>query len=247
MGCDHLSELALETPLVIPAQGGCGLQVALTEQQDGWAVTIHSRPDGGEVWTRHATGVLSAAPPITDDTEFGAVGSQWPPAGATAVDIAEAHATEPESPGHEVTYGPVFQGLTRAWVQGQRVWAEVALPESQTDRAGAFGMHPALLDAVLRAAVFAAPHTPSPSRRVLDGDEARLPFHVTGLVLRASGTTRVRACLTRTGRDEISVAVTDSAGEPVLSIGSVLTRPGRKPTSRTGPTIRQYSYPGGPS
>ncbi|MEK8173593.1 polyketide synthase dehydratase domain-containing protein [Streptomyces sp. M19] len=68
--------------------------------------------------------------------------------------------------GHEVTYGPVFQGLTRAWSRGEHVWSEVVLPDVRAGQAEAFGVHPALLDAVLHAATFAglAPRSPPASR-----------------------------------------------------------------------------------
>ncbi|MEK8173605.1 hypothetical protein NKH77_45765 [Streptomyces sp. M19] len=52
-----------------------------------------------------------------------------------------------------------------------------------------------------------------------------LPFMFTDVVLRASGATRVRVCLTRRGEDEVSVEVADATGAPVLSIGSLLARP----------------------
>ena len=54
-------------------------------------------------------------------------------------------------------YGPVFQGLKSAWRRGSEVFCEVVLPESETARAGSFGVHPALLDAALHAgALFGA-------------------------------------------------------------------------------------------
>ncbi|MGC9382847.1 SDR family NAD(P)-dependent oxidoreductase, partial [Streptomyces sp. MH13] len=115
-----------------------------------------------------------------------------------------------------VVYGPVFQGLTRAWTQGERVWAEAELPEAQWAQAGAFGIHPALLDAVLQAAMF-ADQGPMGA--------ARVPFMFSDVVLWATGATQARVCLDRTGAEEFSVEVADSTGAPVLSIGSLSTRP----------------------
>ncbi|MGC9502010.1 SDR family NAD(P)-dependent oxidoreductase, partial [Streptomyces sp. WG7] len=211
VGCDRLSELVVETPLVLPAQGGCQIQVQLTEQaQDRWMVAIHACPDGSEEWTRHATGELVSAPGL-DESVFTGLGSQWPPAGAAVVDISTLYRAD-----HDVVYGPAFQGLTRAWRQGERAWAEVALSEEQSGQAASFGMHPALLDAVLHASRLTGPDLV---------ESARLPFLFTDVVLRASGAVRARVCLTRTGADEYSVAVADGSGAPVLSIASLRTRP----------------------
>ena len=44
-------------------------------------------------------------------------------------------------------------------------------------------------------------------------------------MLRASGASRLRVALTRTGSDQVAIAVADSTGMPVLSIGSLTMRP----------------------
>ncbi|MEK8173604.1 acyltransferase domain-containing protein [Streptomyces sp. M19] len=84
VGCGQVGELVLEAPLVIPAQGDCQIQVLLTEQvreqnqpEQRWTVAIHARPDGAEVWTRHATGVLTRTTG-TGDASDGVVGTAWP-------------------------------------------------------------------------------------------------------------------------------------------------------------------------
>ena len=73
---------------------------------------------------------------------------QWPPAGATAVNVADAYEAL-LSRGYG--YGPVFQGLKAAWRRGDEVFAEVSLPEEAHEEAGRFGLHPALLDAAMHA------------------------------------------------------------------------------------------------
>uniref|UniRef100_UPI0038B654FB type I polyketide synthase n=1 Tax=Streptomyces paludis TaxID=2282738 RepID=UPI0038B654FB len=214
VGCDRIAELVLEEPLTLPARGTRQIQIALTEREDGWSLAIHARQDGDESWTRHATGVLTGV--LEDggaDADAPALTGPWPPTDATAIDTSGLYDMEA---GHEVTYGPVFQGLTRAWHRGDRVWAEVVLPEVRTGQAEAFGVHPALLDAVLHAATFAG---------LAPAESARLPFTFTDVVLRAPGATRVRVSLARTGPDEVSIAVADTTGAPVLSIGSMVTRP----------------------
>ncbi|WP_376772737.1 SDR family NAD(P)-dependent oxidoreductase [Streptomyces zagrosensis] len=218
VGCGQVSELVLEAPLVLPAQGGCQIQIVLTEQkqqqpreQGRWTVAVHARPDGGDIWTRHATGVLTSADSTLDTTVYDALSATWPPAGASTVDISGMYADE-----GDVVYGPVFQGLTRVFTQGNRVWAEAELPEVQAESAKAFGIHPALLDAVVQAVRFA---------ELEPADSALLPFMFGEVVLRASAATRVRVCLTRIGTNEVSIAVADGSGTPVLSIGSLSMRP----------------------
>ncbi|HEY3481453.1 MAG TPA: acyltransferase domain-containing protein, partial [Streptomyces sp.] len=97
-GHDHLDELTLHAPLVIPDRGAVQLQLTVTTHQDtGQAhLTVHSRPDEGadggddggdndrdaQPWTQHATGVLTSAqePPQL-------LATTWPPPGAEPVDI----------------------------------------------------------------------------------------------------------------------------------------------------------------
>ncbi|MGC9443270.1 polyketide synthase dehydratase domain-containing protein, partial [Streptomyces sp. WG5] len=227
VGCDRLAELVLEAPLVIPEQGGCQVQVHLTEQGQGWTVEIHACPDGGESWTKHATGVLAGSGSrqtgVADDGVFDALGSSWLPADATLVDTSGLYDTGED---FGIVYGPVFQGLTKAWTQGERVWAEVELPEAQWAQAGAFGIHPALLDAVLQTSMFAG---------LGSTQTTRLPFMFTDVVLRASGATRARVCVTRTGSDQVAIAVADTTGASVLSIAALVVRPMEEGALGAGP------------
>jgi acyl transferase domain-containing protein/NADPH:quinone reductase-like Zn-dependent oxidoreductase/acyl carrier protein len=202
VGCARLAELVIEAPLVLPDRGS-EVQVLLTPAEDGWSFTVHSCPVGADEWTRHATGLLADGAPAAPDLP-------GPPPGAIPADAASVYTAG------EVAYGPVFQGLTQVWADGHQVWAEAVLPGPESDRAGAYGLHPALLDAVLHAAAFAG----------LDpAENALLPFSLTDVVLHASGAARVRAVLTRTGGDQLAVVVADPEGAPVLTIGSLTLRP----------------------
>ncbi|MFJ4659055.1 SDR family oxidoreductase, partial [Nocardia sp. NPDC088792] len=96
------------------------------------------------------------------------------------------------------------------------VFAEVRLPEKEGVRAARFGVHPALLDAVLQAAAF-VDLAPVPA--------GRMPFSFEGVVLHASGASEVRARVTRIGVDSVAVEVVDLSGAPVLSIRSLTLRP----------------------
>ncbi|WP_333482451.1 type I polyketide synthase, partial [Streptomyces sp. RPT161] len=141
------------------------------------------------------------------DGVFDPVSQAWPAPGATELDTSQFYGQLSES---GFAYGPAFQGLSRAWQRGDQILAEVELPEAGRGLAESFGIHPALLDAALHSTVFAG----------LDG----LQFSFTDVVLRASGASRLRVALTRTGLDEVAIAVADSTGSPVLSIGSLTMR-----------------------
>jgi acyl transferase domain-containing protein len=133
VGCDRLAELVVEHPLVLPARGS-QLQVSLTPAGDDWTVAVHACPEGGDEWTRHASGRLT----VRSGGSTSAAG-EWPPEYATAADPAELYDGEPE-----LEYGPAFRGVTALWRRDGRAWAEAEIAEP-----GAFGIHPALLHAAL--------------------------------------------------------------------------------------------------
>nr|WP_286012064.1 type I polyketide synthase [Streptomyces violaceusniger] len=215
VGCGRVSELIVEAPLVLPERGGVQVQVVVGESEDGRRpVTVYARPDGGgdQPWLRYAGGVVEDTT-VADVSGFEELAGVWPPPGAEAM-VTEGMYERIAAEGF--AYGPSFQGLSRAWHRDGHVFAEVELPEPQSGRAGAYGLHPALLDAVLHAMSFVD---------LEPAEYGRLPFSFGDVVLHASGATRVRACLTRTGPDSLSVALADEAGEAVLSLGSLVMRP----------------------
>ncbi|WP_234334699.1 polyketide synthase dehydratase domain-containing protein, partial [Streptomyces sp. NRRL B-1347] len=120
-------------------------------------------------------------------------------------------------------YGSVFQGLRRAWRRGGEVFAEVELPEGEWERAGRFGLHPALFDAALHAmGVSDALAAGSGS-----GSGSLLPFSWRGFALEAVGATslRVRLASVGEGSGAVSVLVGDGSGRGVASVESLVLRP----------------------
>ncbi|GAA0988881.1 hypothetical protein GCM10009555_071550 [Acrocarpospora macrocephala] len=79
-----------------------------------------------------------------------ALAGAWPPPNARPVDLTGWYERLHDQ---GYTYGPAFQGLTAAWRLGEEVLAEVSLPADQLPTASGYGIHPALLDAALHAAV----------------------------------------------------------------------------------------------
>ncbi|MGA5134359.1 SDR family NAD(P)-dependent oxidoreductase [Streptomyces olivoreticuli] len=219
VGCGRLEELTLQQPLVLGASGGVRLQVALAtvDETGRCAVTVHSCPDadadtgalGGEVWTLHATGTLAGVDAPADagmDTGLGV----WPPHGAASVGVSDLYDRLAEQ---GYGYGPVFRGVRAAWRRGGEVFAEVALPESASGDSTGFGIHPALLDAVLHMSI-------DPS-----ADEVRLPFVWSGVELPGAGGSVVRVRVVTSADGEVSVLAVDESGAPVLSVDRLVTRP----------------------
>nr|AXL05740.1 beta-ketoacyl synthase [uncultured bacterium] len=206
-GCAVLDELAVENPLVLPAHGGVRVQVVLSGPGDDGSRTVDVyslREDGEDVWTRHATGLLSTTPPAQEPFDATA----WPPPGARKIDTDLYDDLAQRGFAH----GQAFQGVRAVWRRGDELFAEVALPEEQVADAGRFGLHPALLDAALHPAF-------------LNADEPRLPLDWHGLVLHAAGASVLRVRLTPNGPDAVSLAAADETGGPVATADSVVSRP----------------------
>ncbi|WP_228774853.1 type I polyketide synthase [Streptomyces sp. NRRL B-1677] len=214
-GCAQIEDLTLEAPLIVPERGGVAVQVWVgAEEEPGRrALSVHSRledaPDDAP-WVRHAVGFLTdALPEPPHGTDL--VGA-WPPEGAEAVDLTAFYEG---LAGLGLGYGPVFQGLRAVWRSGDDVLAEVALPEGT--EAGAFALHPALLDSALHA-IGAGGLVP-----VEDGP--LLPFAWSEVSVRAAGAAALRVKVSRTGTDAVSLTVTDAAGGLVATVGSLSLRP----------------------
>ncbi|RSM38919.1 polyketide synthase, partial [Amycolatopsis balhimycina DSM 5908] len=208
--CRQVQELTLAVPMVLARGEAVAVRVSVgapdeTGRRD---LRIHSRPAGRPegTWTHHATGVLAP-----DETRTEWVPPQWPPAGAEAVGLDTFYAGLAES---GLVYGPVFQGLRGAWRHGEDLYAEVALPEPAVSAAAGFGLHPALLDAALQV-----------SGELFDAGSGQglLPFSWSGVSLHAGGATVLRVRWRRHG-DAVSLAATDVAGNPVISVESLLLR-----------------------
>ncbi|MEV6118878.1 SDR family NAD(P)-dependent oxidoreductase, partial [Streptomyces sp. NPDC052109] len=219
-GCAVLEELTVHAPLPLPERGGVRVQVVLGAPggDGGRAVDVYSRPAGSDVysgpggrteWTHHATGRLGAA-----EVPAPAIG-RWLPQGATPVEPAGRY---PELARLGYGYGPVFQGLRRLWRHGEDLFGEVALPEPAAGEAGAFALHPALLDAALHAAL--------PADGAADpAAPLALPFAFTGVRLYRTGAAAARVRLRPAAGGAVSVTVTDAEDNPVAVIDALAFRP----------------------
>nr|APD71701.1 type I polyketide synthase 7 [Streptomyces sp.] len=217
---DTVDELTLHTPLVVPERDEVEVQLTAAAPDDAGrrAVRIHGRVRGtaDEGWQLHATGVVCAAGPADAAVEL----TEWPPAGATPQDRT---AWYDELAGRGLEYGPAFRNLHHVWRHGEDLFAEVAL----RDETGPFGVHPALLDAVLHPLV-------------LEQSGTMVPFSWAGVRLARTGASRLRVRITPLGEGRASLEVADGSGVEVLSVDSLTLRP--LDARRTDPKLFQVEW-----
>ncbi|WP_328407811.1 type I polyketide synthase [Nocardia sp. NBC_00403] len=229
-----VTELRIESPLPTIAEA-LTIQVSVAAPDDlgRRMFAIHARPDSGSAelldgsgdgwaadgeveaqeWARYATGVLA---PDTGDAPL-SVDGDWPPGAAEPVAAAEMY---DRLGARGFGYGVAFQGVTAAWRRGHDVFAEVSLDATVSDQAGRFGVHPALLDAMLHAAV----------DELADGSEAdsntfAMPLSLTDIRLYRPGSEAARVRLDRVDTNTLRVTAFAEDGAPILAIKSLLLHP----------------------
>ncbi|USX53686.1 type I polyketide synthase [Lentzea sp. HUAS12] len=210
-GCAAVEELTLQAPLVLEESGSVQVQLRSTPADPGGrsTISVHSRLPGSDEWILHASGALAVEPSAPQQWST----TSWPPAGAREVALDGVY---DDLAATGLAYGPVFRGLRAAWVAGDEVFAEVALPESVAVTAADFAVHPALLDASLHAIAFGGAGD--------DGGRARLPFSWSGVSVHATGATSLRVKITVKSADEVALHAVDPAGAPVLTVDSLVSR-----------------------
>ncbi|MER6119794.1 SDR family NAD(P)-dependent oxidoreductase [Streptomyces sp. NPDC001743] len=211
LGVPRLAELTLDAPLILPAEGGADLQLAVggPDAEGHRTVTVHARV--ADTWVPQARGLLTPAIPAAAPGWH----RVWPPAEGEPVDGAEVYRVLGDL---GFAFGPAFQGVRMAWLRGEEVFADLALDAATAAGATAFGLHPALLDAVFHpAAGLLAGKGP-------DG-RAPLPFAFGGVQPAQSGAAALRVRIARTAPDTFRVDAVDATGAPVLSVESLRVRP----------------------
>ncbi|WP_072690196.1 type I polyketide synthase [Rhodococcus marinonascens] len=214
VACGRIEELAIEAPLMIPAEGEVAIQVSvLADSEAGRStVAVHSRAADAPQeapWTRHASGTLTAAAETDDSPE-----QQWPPADATPIDVSGLYGLLDEV---GYGYGPTFRGLRAAWRRGDELYGEVRLSgEDPAAAVAGYGIHPAVLDAALHVIALGAAAT--------GARDIRLPFAWDNVQLHAVGATDLRVRITMTGAERYRVSAYDAVGKPVLTADSLALR-----------------------
>ncbi|MBV8785564.1 MAG: type I polyketide synthase, partial [Mycobacterium sp.] len=207
VGCGALDELTISAPLLLPTAADVQVQLVVGAPDGSGRRMVSVYSTGVQQdWVLHAQGLVRPG-----SVAAGADLSAWPPAGATAVDVADAYARLAER-GYE--YGPTFRGLRAMWRRGDEIFAEVAIPDDAGAQDGGFGIHPVLLDAALHAIGVVGAQT-----------QTVLPFSWQGVSLHAAGASRARVRIAPAGGGAVSVELADGTGLPVLSVRSLVMRP----------------------
>ncbi|TJZ91726.1 polyketide synthase dehydratase domain-containing protein, partial [Actinacidiphila oryziradicis] len=156
--------------------------------------------------TCHARGKLGSEvePPVPFP-------ASWPPAGAVQVPVEGLYDKLAEA-GYE--YGPLFQGLQAVWRDGERVYAEVVLPEEDAGSAQGFGIHPALLDAALHGSLLDAQA----------GSQVGLPFSWSGISTGPASGPRARVMITPAGDSAYRFDLADDSGAAIAAVDAVAFR-----------------------
>ncbi|KIG15386.1 Malonyl CoA-acyl carrier protein transacylase [Enhygromyxa salina] len=212
----ELRDLTIELPLLLDEAVHVQLVLAPDPDPDTRSLLIRTRPAGAidAPWTDNAHGRVGV---VRDPQRAAPAPSSWPPGRVTAIDL---DALYQQLAAHGLDYGPAFRGLSRAW-RGDHgaVYADLELPEAAT-AADRFAIHPALLDAILHAALSVA----------VSGEPPRvaLPFEFRELQLRVAAATTLRVCVEvreRAGSFEVQFNAWDRTGQLVASLAALEARP----------------------
>ena len=228
MGVAHVSELTLQAPLAMAEGQAMFVQVAVgaLDEEGRRSIAIHSRAAqavasalGEQSWTCNATGTLGppeeASAHAFAEERIESLRSSWPPDGAEAVELAGLYERLAE---HGLEYGPAFRAVHGVWRRDGELFAEVSLPETESTRAHAFAIHPALLDAAYHAVIDEDAGTVSGPARVA------LPFSFEGVGLGVPGARALRVALSRESAGSVSLVAVDDAGRPAVWVDSVVAR-----------------------
>ncbi|CAM3803457.1 SDR family NAD(P)-dependent oxidoreductase [Nocardiopsis rhodophaea] len=206
-GCPTVAELTMSEPLALLDGEAIQVQIRVepADPDGARSIAVHARPThaANAEWTRHATGVITAATqPLPENLD---------PTG-TEVDLTGVYQ---RLDGHGYHYGPAFQGLRSVSVSGDDRFVEVELPPRFQAQASRFGLHPALLDAVLHVVL---PGVADPEAHPV------LPFSWTGVARHAAGAEAVRARVSAHGHSA-NLAVFDRDGRAVLTVDELALLP----------------------
>ncbi|MBB5801447.1 acyl transferase domain-containing protein/acyl carrier protein [Saccharothrix ecbatanensis] len=213
VGTPVVDELVMESPLLL--EEGASVQLQITVGQAGEdgrrELVIYARPESRDDEQAgvvcHARGLLAG-----EDTAPASswLPAQWPPSSDVEVTGDTLYSGMAEL---GFDYGPIFQGVRTAWLDGDVVYAEVALPD---DTGGEeFGLHPALFDASLHGAFVEKG----------SGGSTILPFSWSKVRAGKSGLSRVRVRISPAGDSAMRIDVVSELGEPVLTLERLDMRP----------------------
>ncbi|WP_280453384.1 type I polyketide synthase, partial [Nocardia cyriacigeorgica] len=232
LGAELVDELVLEAPLRIEDEAEIDIQISVeapdAEGHRRFVIGSRLAGDPGEGGTTHARGVLAAAP--TGEGDLSGADVELPD------DDLAAAALYDDLAARGLAYGPAFRGVRGLRRLGDEVVAEVRLPaEAGTDTAR-FGIHPALLDAALHAAVEELGADLAPGA-------VPLPFSFTGVRVLRPGASAVWVRIVDLGADGVRLELRDEAGALVATVAAVRARPmDRRDFDTASSAVRRALY-----
>ncbi|MFD8546341.1 SDR family NAD(P)-dependent oxidoreductase [Streptomyces sp. NPDC059649] len=223
VGLPQVADLTLHSPLELPASGPVQLQVTVNDSK----LEIHSRREGEQEWTRHATGLLLAATADPDAADR----LEWPSA-ADPVPTDDAY-ERLAARGYD--YTGAFRALHQVRRVGDAVHAEIRLPDAHLGTPAGFLLYPALLDAALHPIVL----------ELLDTAQGRpLPFAWSGVRLHGATITgtRLHARLTPADADDTyQLLLADATGTVVATVDGLTFR-ASAPDSADSPPLYELAW-----
>ncbi|QRK05992.1 type I polyketide synthase [Archangium violaceum] len=162
----RVEDVRFSRALFLPDEGTRRVQLALTPEPGGRvSFQVSSASPDEHTWTLHASGSLrlEAAPSkdtaTLDEAQVRARCSQQ---------VSGARHYE-DSRARGLDYGPGFQGVESLWRRDGEALGRIQLPAPVAPAAGAYRIHPALLDACFQVVTAAVPAD------AMDQDETYLP------------------------------------------------------------------------
>ncbi|MFE9610886.1 SDR family NAD(P)-dependent oxidoreductase [Streptomyces sp. NPDC006012] len=227
LGHPVLAELTLARPLVFDDAQAMQVQLRVaSSNEDGTrSFAVYSRPQDAPAdqrWTEHASGVLVEGPQAVDAERLAPLSGSWPPAGARALPTEGAYESMDDSAVH---YGPEFRGMRKVWERDGELFAEIALPAESHAEAAAFGLHPALLDAVFHPVLVAPQLIHGDSGEDAGPGQVRMLFSWTRMSIHTLGAHSLRVRITPVGPDQMRLTITDHTGLLVAAADSAAMRP----------------------
>jgi acyl transferase domain-containing protein/acyl carrier protein len=152
-----LRGLALRAPLRVAPDGSAHLQTIVTREPGGGAA-LRFYAAAGEAWSEIASAAVEpyAAAPSP---------AALAPVRARCAAAQSTHAVYAGVEAQGIDLGPMFQGIEALWAAEGEQLGRIAVPAEVASEAGAYAIHPALLDAAMQVGAALLP-APSAADRV---------------------------------------------------------------------------------
>ncbi len=153
-GAGVIEDLEIQEALVVADDSSRAVQMILTPQgRDEFSFQLFSAAEGTDDWKTHAAGTIAKQPANVGATHASPLQDIQSRCETTI--SAESHYAGLREKG--LYFGPSLFGVREIWRSDGEALARIELPDSLRREAGAYGIHPALLDACLQAMSAALP------------------------------------------------------------------------------------------